>query len=216
MSHDSNWVTTDSAATKEIGSNGYHDSGLEIYCNSAWRSNLSWSSMFGVRLKEHLLENSRFVPGQTIADTKIQGSFWFLAEFWYLLGLLYSFIHTDYTFKMMTIWVIFFSWYKIYSACSLSFFNYPYVGPNVQTKLLSTLEPTHNLVLTKVSIGPTTYFSHEVFWAFWQKRVVLFKTIFDKALMLFWQTLLLAETIVHFHAKLLTTVYHLSACSVFQ
>ena len=41
--------------------------------------------------------------GQTIADTMIQGILWFLAEFWYLLGLLYSFIHTNYTFKMMTI-----------------------------------------------------------------------------------------------------------------
>ena len=127
--------------------------------------------------------------GQTIADTMIQGSFWFLAEFWYLLGLLYYFIHTNYTFKMMTIWVIFlFSWSKMYSACSLSFFNYPDVVPNVQTKLLSILEPTHNLVLT--------YFSHEVlyhmlvrttqnFELFDKKRVVLFKTIFDKALMLF-------------------------------
>ena len=140
--------------------------------------------------------------GQTIADTMIQGSFWFLAEFWYLLGLLYSFIHTNYTFKMMKIWVFFFlfSWSKMYSACSLSFFNYLDVVPNgmnVQTKLLSILEPTHNLVLTKVSIGLTTYFSHEVlyhmlvrttqnFELFDKKRVVLFKTIFDKTLMLFW------------------------------
>ena len=46
---------------------------------------------------------------------------------------------------------IFFFISKMYSACSLSFFNYPYVSPNVQTKLLSILEPTHNLVLTKVS-----------------------------------------------------------------
>ena len=34
--------------------------------------------------------------GQTIADTMIQGSFWFLAEFWYLLGLLYSYSHKLY------------------------------------------------------------------------------------------------------------------------
>ena len=24
----------------------YHDSGLEIYCNSAWRSTLSWSNTY--------------------------------------------------------------------------------------------------------------------------------------------------------------------------
>ena len=83
---------------------------------------------------------------------------------------------------------IFFFIPKMYSACSLSFFNYPYISPNVQTKLLSILErPTHNLVLTKVSIsiGLTTYFSHEVlyhmlvrttrdFELFDKKRVVLF------------------------------------------
>ena len=46
----------------------------------------------------------------------------------------------------------------MYSLFSLSFFNYPYVWPNVQTKLLGILEPTHNLVLTKVS--PYTLLDH--------------------------------------------------------
>ena len=143
MSHDSSWVTMGSAATKEICSNGYHDSCLEIYCNSVWRPNLPWFSMFGVRLKEHIGIFSLRSTGQTISRYNDTGKFWFLAEFWFTIGLLYSFIHTNYTFKMMTIWVIFlFSWSKVYSACSLSFFNYPYEGPNVQTHLLSILEPT--------------------------------------------------------------------------
>ena len=94
----------------------------------------------------------------------------------------------------------------MYSACSLSFFNYPYVGPNVQTKLLGIWEPIHKLVLTKVSpYRPLEqgHFSYKVlyhmlvrttqnFELFDKKQFVglLLKTIFDKALMLFWETLL--------------------------
>ena len=87
----------------------------------------------------------------------------------------------------------------MYSAFSLSFFNYPYVWPNVQTKLLGILEPTHNLVLTKVSPyrpleqGHFSYKYCTTCWselreieAFGKKRVVglLLKTIFAQALLM--------------------------------
>ena len=98
----------------------------------------------------------------------------------------------------------------MYSACSLSFFNYPYVGPNVQTKFLGILEPTQNLVLKTQKLKSLHrpleqgHFSYKVlyhmlvttrtfnFEFFDKKRVVglILKTNFDKALMLFWETLL--------------------------
>ena len=59
--------------------------------------------MIEVRLKERIGIFSLRSTGQTISRYNDTGKFWFQAEFWYLLGLLYSFIHTNYTFKMMTI-----------------------------------------------------------------------------------------------------------------
>ena len=109
--------------------------------------------MFGVRLKEHLLEYPRFVlldrqysryndTGKFLVSGRI-------LVFTRPIILFYS--HKLYIQNDDNMSHIFFFISKMYSACSLSFFNYPYVSPNVQTKLLSILEPTHNLVLTKVS-----------------------------------------------------------------